>query len=170
MIELSSLVRDIPDYPKPGILFKDLTTLWKDPQGFKQCVDQLAEVYKDQKIDKVVGPESRGFLMGAPVAYLLNAGFVPIRKAGKLPSKTLSESYELEYGKATLEIHEDALLPGERVLIVDDLLATGGTAEAIVKLVCKLGTEVVGGAFVIELDSLKGREKLDMPITSLIHY
>lgn len=169
-MDLSSMIRDVPDYPKPGILFKDLTTLWKDPKAFKESVDRLTDFFREQRVDKVVGPESRGFLVGAPVAYALGAGFVPVRKKGKLPSKTLRESYELEYGEATLEIHEDALSSGDRVILIDDLLATGGTAEAIIKLIHRLGAEVVGAGFVVELDFLKGRERLDIEIHSLIHY
>ncbi|HEO64784.1 MAG TPA: adenine phosphoribosyltransferase, partial [Spirochaetes bacterium] len=138
-MDLKALIRDVADFPKEGILFKDLTTLWKDKDGFKASIDELAQKYKGKGIDKVVGMESRGFIVGAPVAYLIGAGFVPVRKPGKLPSKTVSETYDLEYGTDTLVVHEDAISKGDKVLIVDDLLATGGTAEATVKLIKKLG-------------------------------
>ena len=158
---LKQLIRHVPDFPKPGILFYDVTTLLQDADGFRQAVDAMALPYADSRIDTVVGIESRGFIFGAVVADRLGAGFVPVRKPGKLPSKTLRESYALEYGNDTLELHEDAARAGHRVLIVDDLLATGGTAEATVRLVRSTGAEVVGLQFLIELEGLGGRERLD---------
>ena len=153
-------IRNIPDFPKKGILFRDITTALKDKTALKQMVDYLADQFKEEKIDYVVGLESRGFIFGVPLAYLFDAGFVPIRKPNKLPAATLSETYALEYGTDTMEIHVDALKEGDRVLIVDDLLATGGTAAAACNLVKKIGAEIVGCAFVIELDDLGGRKKL----------
>ena len=170
-IDLKSAIRDIPDFPKKGILFKDITTLLARGEIFQKAIDQLAAHYKSQKIERVVGIESRGFIFGAPVAYKLKAGVVPIRKKGKLPYKTISTTYELEYGTDTLEMHEDALKPGMRVLIVDDLLATGGTARATADLVQKSGAKIVGLAFLIELEFLKGRANLSpYDIHSLIKY
>ena len=165
-------IRNIPDFPKKGILFRDITTALKDNIALKQMVDYLAEQFKNEKIDYVVGLESRGFIFGVPLAYLFDAGFVPIRKPNKLPAETLSETYALEYGTDTMEIHVDALKEGDRVLIVDDLLATGGTAAAACNLVKKIGAEIAGCAFVIELDDLGGRNKLpkDCKIVSMVHY
>lgn len=165
-------IRNIPDFPKKGILFRDITTALKDKTALKQMVDYLAEQFKEEKIDYVVGLESRGFIFGVPLAYLFDAGFVPIRKPNKLPAATLSETYALEYGTDTMEIHVDALKEGDRVLIVDDLLATGGTAAAACNLVKKIGAEIVGCAFVIELDDLGGRKKLpkECKIVSMVHY
>lgn len=165
-------IRNIPDFPKKGILFRDITTALKDKTALKQMVDYLADQFKNEKIDYVVGLESRGFIFGVPLAYLLNSGFVPVRKPNKLPAATLSETYALEYGTDTMEIHVDALKEGDRVLIVDDLLATGGTAAAACNLVKKIGAEIVGCAFVIELDDLGGRKKLpkDCKIISMVHY
>lgn len=160
MVQLAELIRDIPDFPKPGILFKDITTLLRDPKGFRASVDALTERFRDRPIDLVVGMESRGFILGAPVAYNLGAGFVPVRKVGKLPAETLTVQYDLEYGTNTLEIHRDAIQPGQKVLLVDDLLATGGTVGATLELVEQLGAEVVGVGFLIELAFLKGRERL----------
>ena len=169
-MELRNAIRDIPDFPKPGILFKDVTTLWKDPVAFKQSADELYAMFKNKGIQKVVGAESRGFIVGAPLAYLLGAGFVPVRKKGKLPGKTISMAYALEYGEAEIEIHEDAISRGDKVLVADDLLATGGTCAAICELIEKLGGEIVACAFVVELKSLGGRQKLKYPAVSLIEY
>jgi adenine phosphoribosyltransferase len=160
MEALKQRIRHVPDFPKPGILFYDVTTLLQDPDGFKMAVDAMAEPHEAAKIDIIVGIESRGFLFGAALADRLGTGFAPVRKPGKLPSTTRRVSYALEYGTDALEIHEDALDPGQRVLIVDDLLATGGTAAAAVELVRGLGGDVVGVEFLIELADLKGREKL----------
>lgn len=171
MDDLKKLIREIPDYPKPGILFYDLTTLLKDKRGFQKLVDQLCDHYADRKVDVVVGVEARGFIFAPALAYRLGAGFVPVRKAKKLPAKTAKVSYELEYGTDTLEIHEDAIKPGQSVLISDDLLATGGTAAATVKLVKTLGGTVNGVAFAVELTFLNGRAKLPgMDVFSLIQY
>ncbi|MEM9321043.1 MAG: adenine phosphoribosyltransferase [Pseudomonadota bacterium] len=158
---IEDYIRTIPDFPKPGILFRDVTTLFEDPRGFRLAIDQLLAPFVGQQIDKVAGLEARGFILGGAVAHQLSKGFVPIRKAGKLPSKTISQSYELEYGTATMELHEDAISPGETVLIVDDLLATGGTAEAGIKLVERLGGDVIGTAFVIDLPEIGGRARLE---------
>ena len=169
--ELKSAIRDIPDFPKKGIIFKDITPLLKDAGLFKKAVDLIAEQFKDQKIDKVVSVESRGFIFGAAVAYKLGASFVPVRKKGKLPHLTYFSEYELEYGKDILEIHQDAIEKGERVLIVDDLLATGGTLSAVIDLVKKVGGKVAGVGFLIELTFLSGREKnKGHEIFSLIKY
>lgn len=168
---LEEIIRSIPDFPKAGILFRDITTLLKDKRAFKQAIEKLAGKYKNKKIDKVVAVEARGFILGGIVANKLGAGFVPVRKPGKLPWKTNSASYALEYGTDTLEMHIDAIEPGEKVLIVDDLLATGGTARAVVELIEKLKGRVSGIVFLIELAGLKGREKLKgYPIFSLIKY
>ena len=160
MIDLKTHIRHVPDFPKAGILFYDITTLLQDPAGLRAAIDSIAGPFADQKIDLVVGIESRGFIFGAPVADRLGAGFAPVRKPGKLPSACIRESYALEYGTDTLEIHEDAVKPGQRVLIVDDLLATGGTARATAELVKKIGGTVHGLAFLIELVELNGRSKL----------
>jgi len=160
MQELKTYVRDIPDFPKKGIIFKDITTLIKDKDAFRQAVDKIADEFKDKKIDLVLSVEARGFIFGSAVAYKLGVGVVPLRKKGKLPYKTYSASYGLEYGQDTLEIHQDALKKGDRVLVVDDLLATGGTTRAVADLVEKMGGTIVGFAFAIELVPLKGREKL----------
>lgn len=171
MDELKKLIREIPDYPKPGILFYDLTTLLKDKSGFGKLVDKLCDHYADRKIDVVVGVEARGFIFAPALAYRLGAGFVPVRKAKKLPAKTAKVSYQLEYGTDTLEIHEDAIRPGESVIISDDLLATGGTAAATVQLVRGLGGTVSGAAFAVELTFLNGRSKLPgLDVFSLIRY
>lgn len=159
-IDLKSLVRTIPDYPKPGIMFRDITTLLGDARGLSACIEQLATPYTDQKVDAVAGIEARGFILGGAVAERLGCGFIPIRKKGKLPAKAIGQDYELEYGIDVIEVHEDALKPGERVLIIDDLIATGGTAEAAVKLLKKLDAEIVGAAFVINLPELGGCTKL----------
>ena len=154
-------IRTIADFPHEGILFRDVTTLFADARGFRMAVDQLLHPFAGQPIDKVVGLEARGFILGGAIAHQLTVGFVPIRKKGKLPGATLSQAYKLEYGEAVMEIHQDALQPGERVLIVDDLLATGGTAEAGIKLVERLGASVVACSFVIDLPDLGGRELLE---------
>ena len=167
-MDWNGYIRDIPDFPKKGIVFKDLTTLWKNPQVFKAHIDALASDFKNKGIKKVVGTESRGFIVGAPLAYLLGAGFVPIRKAGKLPAETISKKYSLEYGEATVEIHKDAIEKGEKVLFADDLLATGGTTKAGLDIIRELGGEIVGCAFIIELGFLNGRKLIDVPIVSLI--
>jgi len=170
-MELASLIRDVPDFPVPGILFKDITTLICQPEALKETIDLLTAYYADASIDMVASIESRGFIFGAPLAYHLGAGFVPIRKPDRLPAKSISESYTLEYGTNTLEVHEDAIQPGQRVLIVDDLLATGGSALAAVNLMERLGGEIAGVAFVIELDFLNGRDKLEgYDVLSLIHF
>ncbi|HHW91558.1 MAG TPA: adenine phosphoribosyltransferase [Firmicutes bacterium] len=170
-MDLKELIRVIPDFPKPGISFKDITTLLKEGPAFQQAISQLAELCRDKEIDLVVGPEARGFLVGAPLAYALGAGFVPVRKKGKLPGKTVSAQYELEYGTDWLEIHEDAISPGQRVLVIDDLLATGGTIFATIDLIRRLQGEIAGLAFLIELTDLGGRENLgDYEVISLIKY
>jgi adenine phosphoribosyltransferase len=169
--QLKKLIREVPDFPKKGILFYDITTLLKDKLGFATLIDQLAEHYIGKKIDLILGMEARGFIFGPALAYRLNAGFVPVRKPGKLPAATARVSYDLEYGSNTLEVHKDAIQPGQQVLIVDDLLATGGTAAATVELARSLGGEVAGLGFVVELDFLKGREKLKgCDVFSLLHY
>ncbi len=169
MNELKKYVRDIPGFPKQGVIFKDITTLLKDRKAFKKAVDAIVAKYKNKNIDVVLSVESRGFIFGAAVAYKLNAGIALVRKKGKLPHKTYAASYDLEYGKDTLEIHQDAFPAGARVLIVDDLLATGGTTSAVISLVDMMGGKIVGSAFLIELLPLKGREKLKgYPILSLI--
>jgi adenine phosphoribosyltransferase len=168
---LKQLIRAVPDFPIPGILFYDITTLLKDKKGFASLIDALSEHYIDKEIDLVLGMEARGFIFGPAVAYRLNAGFIPVRKPKKLPAATASIEYELEYGKNTLEIHRDAIQNGQHVIIVDDLLATGGTATATVRLAESLGAKVVGCGFVVELDFLKGREKLrGYDVFSLLHY
>ena len=170
-LELRDYIRDIPDFPKPGILYRDITPLLATPAAFHAAIDQLAERYADRKIDSIVAAESRGFIFGAPLALKLDAAFVPIRKPGKLPFDTHSHSYDLEYGSDTLEIHSDALESGHRVLIIDDLLATGGTVEACVKLLEHFSVEIVECAFCIHLKALKGEEKLKpYPTYSLISY
>jgi adenine phosphoribosyltransferase len=166
-------IRTIPDFPHEGILFRDVTTLFADPRGFRLAVDQLLAPYVGARIDMVVGLEARGFILGGAVAHQLSKGFVPIRKKGKLPSRTIAQDYTLEYGKATVEIHDDALEAGQKVLLVDDLLATGGTAEAGIRLVERLGAEVVGCAFVIDLPDLGGRKRLEglgVPVHALCAY
>lgn len=168
---VKAAIRDVPDFPKPGIIFKDITTMLNKKDLLKFTIEQLANEFMQVKIDYIVGMESRGFIFGVPASILLGAGFVPIRKPGKLPAKTVSETYRLEYGTDTIEIHEDAFPSGSNILIVDDLLATGGTAAASAKLVEKLGGKVVGLAFVIELAFLKGRDKLkNLNVISLIQY
>lgn len=170
-MDLKDYIREIPDFPKEGINFKDITTLMQNGEVFKTTIDRFVENLKDKEVDLIVGPEARGFLMGTPVAYALGVGFVPVRKPGKLPSETISYSYGLEYGEDTLEIHKDSIKKGQKVAIVDDLLATGGTMEATAKLIEKLGGEVVSMQFLIELESLKGRENLSKyDVNSLVKY
>jgi adenine phosphoribosyltransferase len=168
---LKALIRTVPDFPKPGILFYDITTLLKDPKGFAALIDALAQYYIGKDIDLVLGIEARGFIFGPALAYRLNAGFVPVRKPRKLPGPTARVTYDLEYGSDTLEIHQDAIEPGQRVVLVDDLLATGGTMEASIKLVQQLGGEIAGLGFAIELDFLRGRDRFrDYDVFSLLHY
>ena len=168
---LRAKIREIPDFPKPGILFYDTTTVLKDPAAYREAIDLMLEPYRNEQIDIVVGMESRGFIFSAPMAYLLGTGLVPVRKLGKLPAETLTVEYALEYGSNTLEIHRDAIAPGQKVLIVDDLLATGGTVRGTIDLVERLKGEVVGLAFLVELDFLNGRERLDgRRVTSVIRY
>lgn len=170
-MDLKPFIREIPDFPKPGILFKDITTLLQNPAGLKAMVDLFAEKCSDLKPQYVVGMESRGFIVGAPLAYKMDIGFIPVRKPGKLPAAVHAIEYELEYGTDCLEMHQDAVQPGSRILIVDDLIATGGTAGATAKLIQKIGCELVGCAFVIELKDLKGRDRLpDVPIITLVEY
>jgi adenine phosphoribosyltransferase len=159
-MDLKKTIRSIPDWPIKGVIFRDLTTLMQNPDAFRESIDLLYERYKDTNLDKVVGIDARGFVFGAVLAYKLGIGFIPVRKKGKLPSKTIQETYTLEYGEDTLEIHEDAIEKGEKVVIVDDLIATGGTVGATVKLVNKLGADIVECAFVVELPELKGREQI----------
>lgn len=169
--DLRAKIREVPDFPKPGILFYDITTLLKDPDAFREVIDQMADQVKDSAVDLVVGMESRGFIFSAPLAYQLHAGFVPVRKLGKLPAETIEVEYDLEYGTATLEIHKDAIKPGQRVLIVDDLLATGGTVQGTIELVRRLGGEIAGLSFMVELTGLHGREQLgDFQIHTLLTY
>jgi adenine phosphoribosyltransferase len=169
--QLKQLIREVPDFPKRGILFYDITTLLKDKVGFATLIDKFSEHYIRYKVDVVLGIEARGFIFGPALAYRLNAGFVPVRKPGKLPAETVKCDYALEYGLGTLEMHKDAIQKGQRVLIVDDLLATGGTAEATAKLAAQQGAEIAGLGFVVELDFLKGREKLKgYDVISLLHY
>ena len=169
--DLRAKIREVPDFPKPGILFYDITTLLKDPDAFRQVIDRMADQVKDSSVDLVVGMESRGFIFSAPLAYQLHAGFVPVRKLGKLPAETIEVEYDLEYGTATLEIHKDAIQPGQRVLIVDDLLATGGTVQGTIELVQRLGGEIAGLSFMVELTGLNGREALgDFQIHTLLTY
>ncbi len=153
-------IRTIPDFPQPGIMFRDVTTLFSDPRGFRIAIDQLLHPYAGMQIDKVVGLEARGFILGGAVAHQLSVGFVPIRKKGKLPGKTIEQEYKLEYGEAIMEVHDDAILAGEKILVVDDLLATGGTAQAGIKLIERMGGEVISAAFVIDLPELGGRARL----------
>lgn len=168
---LEDRIRDIPDFPHKGVLFKDITPLLQDAVAYRDAMDRLAAHYKDDGVEVVVGVESRGFIFGAPLAYLLNSGFVPVRKFGKLPSQTVNVEYALEYGTNIVEVHMDAIKPGQKVLIVDDLLATGGTVAAAIELVEKLGGQIVGIAFLVELNYLKGRERLKgHDVFALINY
>jgi adenine phosphoribosyltransferase len=166
-------IRTIVDFPHEGIMFRDVTTLFADARGFRMCIDQLLHPYTGRRIDKVVGLEARGFILGGAIAHQLSVGFVPIRKKGKLPGRTISQDYKLEYGEAIMEVHDDALLPGEKVLLVDDLLATGGTAGAGIRLVERLGAEIVGCAFIVDLPELGGRamlERLGMEVHVLCEF
>ncbi len=170
-INLKSYVAEIPDFPKPGVNFKDITPLLRDPEAFSYTIDAFYNMIKDERIDAVVAVEARGFIIGAPLAYKLGAGFIPVRKKGKLPGDVIGVEYDLEYGHATLEIKKDLIKPGDRVLIVDDLIATGGTSVAVKQMVESLGAEIVGFAFIIELSFLKGRDKLKgYKVFSLIQY
>jgi adenine phosphoribosyltransferase len=169
--QLASLIDDVPDFPKKGILFKDITTLLKDARAFKHAIDQLTELVRHHRPRVVIGMESRGFIFAAPIAYLLGAGFVPVRKLGKLPGEVVSAEYDLEYGTNTLEMHSDAISPGDRVLVVDDLLATGGTVSATIELVERLQGKVVAVAFLVELTALNGRDRLgNYEVVSLIQF
>ena len=169
--KLEEYVLTIPDFPEPGIMFRDITSVIQDPDGLKLAIDGLADLLKNVDFDLVVGPESRGFIFGVPVAFILGKGFIPVRKKGKLPRETVSQKYDLEYGQAEIEIHKDAIQPGQKVVIVDDLIATGGSAEAAAKLVEKLGGKVVRMVFVMELAGLEGRKKLEgYDVESLIIY
>lgn len=168
---IKDLIRDVHDFPKEGIVFKDITTILKDPKGLRASVDEFENALKDIEFDYVVGPESRGFIFGVPLAYNMNKGFVPVRKAGKLPYKTKSKEYDLEYGSAIIEMHIDSIKPGDKVAVVDDLLATGGTSKAMVELIEELGGEVVKMVYLIELDFLKGRDLLKgYDVEAIIHY
>ena len=170
-MDIKSLIRDIPDFPKPGIIYRDITTLLKNHRGLDFVIDQFVSNFSNNKIDYIVAIESRGFILGAPLALRLGAGFVPVRKPGKLPAKVHSIDYELEYGSDRLEIHQDAIQAGSRVVIVDDLIATGGTASAAASLVGQLGCEITSFAFIVELTELNGRNKLpDVPISSIVQY
>lgn len=173
MKTVQDYIRTIPDFPHEGIMFRDVTTLFSDARGFRIAIDQLLHPYAGQPIDKVVGLEARGFILGGAIAHQLSLGFVPIRKKGKLPGKTIEQEYVLEYGTATMEVHDDALQPGDKVLLVDDLLATGGTAEAGIKLIERMGAEVVGCAFIIDLPDIGGRKRLEalgMDVHALCHF
>lgn len=170
-MDLKSKIRDVPDFPKPGIIFKDITTLLLDPEALRETIDTLGAHLRQKEFDVIVGMESRGFIFGAAVAYSLNKGFIPVRKPGKLPAETVSQTYELEYGTDSIEIHKDAIKPGQRVIVLDDLLATGGTAAATVKLVENLGGKAVEAVFVIELAFLGGRKKLNgLDVFSILQY
>ncbi len=171
MKKLEDYVRSIPDFPEPGIIFRDVTSVLQEKEGLKLAIDQMQELLDGLEFDIIAGPESRGFIFGVPIAYNLNKAFIPIRKKGKLPCETVSMDYDLEYGKATIEIHKDAIKPGQRVVIIDDLIATGGTIEAITKLIEMLGGEVVKIIFLMELKGLKGREKLNgYDVEAVIQY
>lgn len=171
MKSVESYVRSIPDFPEPGIIFRDVTSVLQDPDGLKLSIDGIMDLLKDTDFDVVVGPESRGFIFGVPVAYNLGKAFVPVRKKGKLPCETVEMAYDLEYGQAVIEMHKDSIKPGQKVVIIDDLMATGGTVEAIIKLVEQLGGEVVKICFLMELAGLNGRKKLDgYDVASVIRY
>lgn len=171
MKTIADYIRTIPDFPKPGIMFRDITTILQDPDGLNLAISKLEESLEGVDYDIVVGPESRGFIFGVPVAYAQHKGFVPVRKKGKLPAETISTTYDLEYGTATIEIHKDAIRPGQKVVIVDDLIATGGTTEAIIRLIEELGGEVVKILFVLELKGLEGRKKLaGYDVDALVSY
>jgi len=171
MKKLEEYVRTIPDFPEPGIMFRDVTSVIQDADGLHQAIDEMQAFIENDDFNVVVGPESRGFIFGVPIAYNMHKSFVPVRKKGKLPCETIEETYDLEYGTATIEIHKDAIKPGDKVVIIDDLIATGGTTEAIIKLVERLGGEVVKIVFLMELEGLNGREKLaKYDVKSAIHY
>ena len=172
-VDIRSLIRTVPDFPRPGILFRDITTLLQHTQGFRVVVDRFQAAYRDQAVDKIAAIESRGFIVGAALAYALRVGFVPIRKAGKLPAENFGHDYELEYGTGRLEMHRDAMAPGEHVLLVDDLIATGGTAGAALELIAMAGASIVGCAFVIELPDLGGRKRIEtlgFPVLALCEF
>lgn len=170
-MDLANVIRDIPDFPIEGILFRDITPVLQSAEALQEAIDQLCAGFEGKEFDYIVGPESRGFIFGVPIAYKLNKGFIPVRKPGKLPAETVSCSYDLEYGSNVLEMHRDALKPGDKVVIVDDLIATGGTMKAICNLVEELGAEVVHIAFFIELEALKGREMLkDYEVSAVVKY
>ena len=171
MKKIEEYVRSIPDFPEPGIIFRDVTSILQDADGLKLAIDSMQECLKDTEVDVIVGTESRGFMFGVPIAYNLHKPFVPVRKKGKLPCETVSRSYDLEYGSATIEMHRDSIKPGQKVAVIDDLIATGGTVEAAVKLIEELGGEVVKIVFLMELAGLKGREKLaGYDVASVIRY
>ena len=173
MKTVQDYIRTIVDFPHEGILFRDVTTLFTDPKGFRMAIDQMLHPYAGERIDKVIGLEARGFILGGAIAHQLGTGFVPVRKKGKLPAETISQKYTLEYGEAVLEVHDDAIIAEERILLVDDLLATGGTAEAGISLIERLGGEIVGCSFIVDLPDLGGRaklEKLGMSVRSLCAY
>ena len=170
-MDIKTLIRDVPDFPKEGIIFKDITTVLQSPEGLKASIEQIQEHLAGISFDYIIGPESRGFIFGVPIAYNMGKGFIPIRKAGKLPYETKSKEYELEYGTASIEMHVDAIKPGDKVVIIDDLLATGGTSKAMVDLIEELGGEVVKLIYLIELDFLNGRDKLkNYEVDSIVHY
>lgn len=171
MLDLKDAVRTIPDFPEEGVIFRDITTVLQNPEALKLAVDKMADAVKDIDFDLIAGPESRGFIFGVPLSYILGKGFIPIRKAGKLPYKTISKTYSLEYGSATVEIHTDAIAPGQKIMIIDDLLATGGTCKAIADLITEVGGQVVGMCFLIELLALGGREyNKSYDIKSILQY
>ena len=170
-MDLAAQIRNIKDFPQEGVIFRDITTLLKNPEAMKEAVDRIVEGLKDIEFDYILGPESRGFIFGMPVAYIMNKGFIPVRKKGKLPAETVSKEYNLEYGTAVIEIHKDALKPGDKVVVVDDLIATGGTAKALAELVEEVGAEVCAMMFLIELEDLKGRDVLkDYNVKSIVKY
>ena len=170
-MDLAAQIRNIKDFPQEGVIFRDITTLLKNPEAMKEAVDRIVEGLKDIEFDYILGPESRGFIFGMPVAYIMNKGFIPVRKKGKLPAETVSKEYSLEYGTAVIEIHKDALKPGDKVVVVDDLIATGGTAKALAELVEEVGAEVCAMTFLIELKDLKGRDMLkDYNVKSIVKY
>lgn len=169
-MDLNKMIRSIEDYPEKGVTFRDITTLLKDGDAFKQCIEELIALAEKKEIDKIVGIEARGFLIGAPMAYAMGKGFVPVRKPGKLPAETVATHYDLEYGSDSVEMHIDGIEKGERVLIVDDLLATGGTGKAAVQLCKEVGADVAGCLFLIELDGLNGRDDIGVDVDSLLHF
>jgi len=169
-MDLKAIIRNVPDFPRPGVQFKDMTTLWVNKDAFRESIDILYRRYKDKGINKIVAAESRGFVVGSPLAYLLGTGFVPVRKKGKLPYKQVEVTYQLEYGNDTLTMHQDALKQGEKVLIVDDLLATGGTLKAMIDLIRILKADIIEAAFVVELEFLEGRKGVNVPIFSIVKF